>query len=494
MSCFILSETDNYIPVDFWNNIKVEKTDATNIEISNTNDIQTHIKNKKIGNGFFVNINNNFYIISCYHIINNNDMANNIFTCYYYDDNDRLQKMGLKVEMHFEELDIIVFKTNKNLDDMASIKTTKYYDNKLFEINGDKNAYINTLIYNDRIGEIEGTRINIKIIGIKEKKIISQITNQFELPYINFTITTKNQEINGLSGSLIYNDDKPFGIVMCADGKNSDNIYAIPVCLIINMVKHYLNTDTTNLKTVFFENDFCKFYPDENTKYFDEKYKEIFRDGIFCIQIINTFDLTYEIANKKNKFSFYNDDVILLINNIKINDDKKIYDENIGCCISINVFIMLSIYYNNFVKFTYLRDDKIDECCICGIDINKIFNYNISFTNKHIKFHDLIFIEMSEELLKYNNDNGIIICHDLDVFNKKKDFKYVCLVNYSTKVLMVLNKVSNENVINLNSLCDIFNKKKTNKIITLNFNRTNKKNKINTKEHKINDTTFKLIF
>jgi hypothetical protein len=495
MACFVYSEAKD-IPIDFWNYMNFSETPGI-FEYLSFNDTDLNIKNKRVGNGFFVKINDNIFVITCFHIIQENNVKSVI---YYYDDNNRLKNQDAKIKIIIEEFDIALLEIEypKLIPDSIVHKEHELI-HKLSMINLkiDNNAYIDTIL-SDNLIDYNRIKIHIDIKYVEEKKIISPVLPNHEIPCIDTIIMrrTDSFDINGMSGSLVYNNSQPIGMVIMASDKNINGIVILPITLIIFLVQNSL-LKKKQLTTLIFKSQDCEIELDDSVKYENTYLKQSFQNELYYGYIIDdNYDISYNMIGEKTqtkKFKFIQGDIILKINDKYINRNGKVFCDILGYDVKFSTYCLIHGYKNDIIEISYLRNDTILCCNIKTTNLCDILPYHINKNPNFIHYDGLIFVELSDKLLEFFKEKKITLYGEINTIKCDKIQKYVALVHinyeylkkeykkgvdelkkrnfpYINNKIFILNKVGNEIVSSLISLKAILMKKKYEKQKTYNYN------------------------
>jgi len=409
MTCKIESLSQE-IHIDFWNNYDI------NYE-------------QKKGNGFFVEIDHSIYIITCFHIIAKNNMK---IYAIFTNNNINITK-ELKVLRIIQEIDIAIL-----------IFKEKYKPEKFYK----------------------ESELNTKLLFTNNIKNLLVVHPFFpKLPLIEYQERDKNIDIFGLSGTLIFDDKIPIGMIF----KKDTNILALPLTVIMPIITKIINDRHITFSFIIFKSK-CANIEISNadiTGKFNAHY------------VIDNYNLKY-FCNTEY-FNFNCGDLIIEINNKLIENNGCIYYEPYNCNIMIDTYMMLCcLFNNNCVNIKLIRNEKPINITIQGKPHNKIYSINI-MSSPFLYYNEFIFVELSYELIKYFNKNNIIInCNYIDPTRK-----YVIIVRHNLKnidtPIMILNQIDNFDIKNIASLKYVLKKPTTqivykcsdlmNKIINIEYNK-----------------------
>jgi hypothetical protein len=499
MSCFILSES-NDIPIDFWNYINLPDKPDTLEYLSLDDAIITKIV-KGEGNGFFVEINNNVFVITCFHIIKNNNVKN---TIYYYDDDNILHEQNAKMKIGLENLDIAVLEIKEPEKIPKSLIHNKNNLNLNCNLSTISNMDTNLEAILHENGEYNKKKIYVEMLNMNDEQIISSILPNHEVPCYNIKIIRKESfsENNGLSGSPVFSDEKIIGMIIMNKDDNNDIIIVLPIQIIFSIASSFL-IKKRDLSGVIFSSSECEIELDKSVKYESKKLKNMFCEKTYYGHIItDNLDISYVIPKIiYKKFKFMQDDIILKINDDYISENGKIFSNILNTYFKINTYLMIHSYLYDSFEIVYLRDETIYNCVIKPNILNDMIPYNITKNPHFIYYEGLIFMELSDKLMEYFKKKRITLYGEINPVKCDKVQKYVALVytNYNyfkreykrgyeellrnnfphtNNKIFILNKIGNEIVSNLYSLRTILIKKRHDKQTTYNYNIMNTDDKI----------------
>jgi signal peptidase I len=506
MACLIISESYDF-PVDFWNYEKFHEKNTSRRD------------NKRKSNGSFIKIGGEIFILTCYHCIEDNNVKNII---YYYDNNDILQESVAHIKYSLCEFDIAVLKPEKQINNVKSFDT----NDTLYKLDEITKENMNIITICKQKERIEIKNIDIKCAEIKREKFIDGLVVNYKIPSIHFKLkTTENIELEGTSGSILYKNNIPVGIIYSMD--TTDNVIsAFPYCLCIELLKSGMNKKKY-ISSLMLSYNLCEieFEKDEKIEFDVQETKDIITDfmsdeeKIIGLYLNNTFNMTYQkISNNKtlSNFKFTEKDIILAINARKIDSNGMIYCNILDYNIDVFTYCLLFSYINDSIQITFMRKNSIFTIKLVCKKLNDIFSFHIKKFNSYVEYDGFVFSELSSELLKYYKTKNISLYGDIKKIKDDKINKYVVLVhvdyeylrkNYKnndavTKLenlnfphvnnkILLLNKIGNDNINDLNSLRKILAKKKFDKQATFCYNIYNQLN-LNTESHDSYDSTMRI--
>lgn len=357
------------------------------------NQIDLYIENLSIPIGKGIKINE--YILTLYHITKDRNI-------YINKNNDIIYRSIFKIEEY--DIDILCTK-NKSIDEFIE------------KINELKYLNISDLI-KDNIFKVYKSDILLRFIDIKCTELTSTLFPQIPIctcDIYNTEIMENKIDLEGLSGSIIYFNDKIIGLLT---SNYNDHIEILPFEFIIDIII--------------------------NTHNFGRRY---------CPIIFNNNKIVYKTKN------FNKNDIILKIENIPVDENNNVFYRKYNLQIPVSTFILL--YYGENINFQIERLVKNTKKIIkINYKIN-IFNENmlINFkeNNKFIIIKDIIIKELSEEYLKKYVGKKKISSIDDNIYSNKKLLYIERILNMNIDLdyennIYVLNKISGHKINNINQI------------------------------------------
>jgi hypothetical protein len=326
---------------------------------------------------------------------------------------------------------INVYTKHKNITEYKSIFKIEEYDiDILCDINVDGNIdiFLDKLkIFNTKYISIHDINDNYDMIYKVYKSNLTLKYNTFEcielkstifpqIPIVKCNINTNDlNELGGLSGSIVYNDDKIMGILTSDYEKN---IEIIPFEFIIDII---------NLT-----NKYCRRY---------------------CpLQINNNIVLKQNKSLKKN-------DMIITIDNKDIDEFGRIYYDKYDTYIPIKTYILLK--NNKYIDINICRYiNKIKKYYNVRYLIDKFNEANITINfrenNKQINIKNFMIKELSEEFISKTYKK---ICEINDDIYSNKKILYIYNINNNDynnidleNNIYILRKISGHNINNIHQI------------------------------------------
>jgi hypothetical protein len=378
------------------------------------------------GIGVFCNLNEKNYIITCFHIIGNNNIKVNAI--YFDIKTEKIVIIPLKIKNLIPELDIAVLEIANKIQ--KKIITNSIISHDIFKLNEikdrDNNIYLLSCEIDNESHKIIYTQNKIKNIVINNGFLVSTLIPK--IPLVEFD----PHDIDILSGSLLISNNKIISIVSNIN-HDTHRIESIPMILLslisLSTIKRFM---------------FSTLVADIS----DNSEKSVGH------VITNSYNISYNNYSAFQIFSFKQNDIICEIDDIKFNNDGTIYDTVIGCNLNLDTFMMIKCSHVGKIKIKYCRKffGKYKEYTneLIGIECNKIFQVNIFNNNKYVYYKGYIFTELSEELINnlklfndYKTNIGtekiIVLINSFD-----KDFNYSCP--------LILDKIQNKKINSLKEL------------------------------------------
>jgi hypothetical protein len=299
-----------------------------------------------------------------------------------------VKKMELTRVMDFDEFDISILESSEDIPYDDEIELSKEVPSRLnqklsisyYEFKSELIRGIVECIYN-------GPSL-IKLTSLMLPKI----------PILNVNLILENADdydYSGLSGSPLYSNNEIFGIVSLYD-INDKYIKIIPTYCILQALE--MSQSHKPFRNIFIDTNICEFSDDDISK-----------TGHIITNDNNiNYDL-YKLTKRKKEHKFKSGDMIYEIDGNEFTPDGNIKCKDLNMNIPYDTYIFLQTKDN--IEIKYYRDSgsgyqkKITE--IVPNKIDKILSIDMTQSKNHIIYNGLIFVELSEELLKYYNNTGI---------------------------------------------------------------------------------------
>lgn len=409
-----------------------------------TSEIASEITSEKLeetskGQGFFVKINNEPYVITCNHVIG----LKNLNICAFANNKENVcERIDLILIKRIPELDIVILKfenddQTNNFDFYIQDElNTKINEIERFIKTSDSNHLILKILMFSNITEniIPTIDILTSDVLIESEDFIGHMVPK--IPLITFLQNgniLNDSDLPGYSGSILMYRNIPLGMLSRFDTKTF-RFQTIPMCLINIIITNALSNPRKVLsgfnipmKTVGVELD----NPINNKVLFIGK------------SVLPYKNVHYKKLSNNKNFYFYSDDVILKIDNCEFNGKGTIFSDDIGYNINVDMFMMMKCYMSvtNSCKFLIARNKKTEKHInveLIGYSINLMYNIKIFNDHKYISWRGFTFAEISEEII-----NEISNTYQYDIegsyikMPKKSDGskKHVIVVDINEKLI-----------------------------------------------------------
>lgn len=469
MSCIIYSKLKNIQP-GIWSKVRLkascEQLEYVNCNISDITNDDIIIKQ---GFGLLLNINNNKYVITCYHIIG----LVNVEAVALIPDIEDNNRHNIKLEhvKSIPEFDISILKfqnpTKEQLfyfytEETLSLKISdiQLNTNNNNNLSSMENLYMRLLILNNlKDIRISHLNVNIENVDVVHEDFIGHIVPKLPLIIFECDDQFENDQlegysVEGLSGSQIMKNNIPVGMIMSYN-QFYKKFQAMPIVLITHIVKHMINNIELNVSGYNI--------PTITKSAITKNGQKIY------LKYVHTESPNYKTHTGK-LFSFKVGHCITSIENNFINNSGKIFCEYLGSDVNIDTFLMLESLKKTHCNLDVCVDLKTEKFVNVKLE-RKILNtlYDVSIFNNHqyVYWKGLTFVELSEELLidlTYlydNNFRGDIMTQFKKYFSGKK---YVTIIDVDKNIITIDNcKIINK----LPIIEEIINEEKCYSIILL---------------------------
>lgn len=407
MSCIVYSRSKN-IPVGVWSRIKSSPLALQNSNSCfkcNAHDLITNFgniitENQYVGRqgiGTFIKVGGDIFIITCFHIVGLFNMG--IYAYVGSQITNSCTSTCTRIELN-------IFRTVPEFD-LAILKlVNKFDEDKL--LNHYDEIELNTKISLLR----SNTNIKLNLLtpffGVMENKIrsifvdVTNVENTNEdfighmipkLPLITFKCDHEfeNDNIDGISGSLLMLDSVPVGMVM-SFVRDRGVFQAIPMILINLIINKIITSKKINTEIKGYN------IPTKNARvgFSNGSQKHV--------RLVCDESLYYKTKTRKD-FSFRKNDVILEVGGKSIENGSVNFEE-IGCSVDFDFYLMISCFLNDseccdfkLIKFQDLKTEKVTDISVHGKLLNELYNVNIFNSHEYVYWKGYIFCELSEELI-----------------------------------------------------------------------------------------------
>jgi hypothetical protein len=226
----------------------------------------------------------------------------------------------------------------------------------------------------------------------------------------------KIKTLNGSSGTLIFNKNHIFGMLLREDIKTND-IKVLHASAIYRFLNEFLLTNKF-CGVIGIVGKFCDI--EFNTE----------NGHMYGIVIEDTYNINYNnIINKPKRNNLQNGDIIYKINNISINKGY-ILDNNYGIPMDIQTYVGLTYKFRDGITLNILRlkEKSTDDYDEKKITINsrplytmkyvQLLNYNCTYS-----FAGFIFTELTESIIEEYATKNIIVKNVIDKYLHKYPYR-----------------------------------------------------------------------
>lgn len=375
----------------------------------------------KICIGTLISYQENYYVITCYHGIQNYECIN---MCIKLDNEFRIIFMKEFFSLKPYDFSVLTF---CDTEDIFLIKKYKYqesiipfvFDSEIFKIENDLkiNVLPNEEFENsDFMTDLNTEYIKCENIGYNISKIKSELYPPIPIIEIKINNYTNQLNYNGLSGSLIYDfHNNIYGMISYYD-TDSNNLCSIsPYCL-----QHFLimSLSKQDIRSFCLCTKICSFNDDKNVGHI----------------INNGYNISYKYS-KSHNMRFKKNDIIQSVDDILFDENGNLYFKKMNIYVPLDTYFILKNkkkykfnYYtksnNNYIQIT--RN-------IYSIPLEKYIKFNLEHNYKLINYKGLIITEMSEELLNYYDNL------DIKISGLIEDYYNNCYTFENKKIIIIIN-------------------------------------------------------
>jgi hypothetical protein len=419
MACIIVSKSRNFFP-EIWANIEPCEKSVMYSKKNLTDKYCCDIINQ--GCGFFIKINKKLYIVASYFVTGE--------ICYDVKSiitiNKNIKEIKLDIIKQFPSFRITILKCHFESNELEILSNPmNYYDESEIDFPLESVAGQLDLCVN----EYCDNKIIYKEYIVTDANVVNTQISSIVLPCIPIiNCNVSHLKYDGLDGSLLRTGTKIVGMTLVYDN-NDKMLQAIPIVIIKYILKTLYLTQNNELYGMRF----------------DTSIASIDICGIPSLTghvITNTYGILYKLCNSKSYIKLIKGDVIIEINETKINYDGTIRFEDIGYNVSILAYIMLSTLKSNTIKIELLTKqkniyEKKNPINIVCNSYNSMYDIHIDKQSKYLHYKSYVFAELSEELmfhlyLKYKFKPP-------EILNTKNENKYILVfkTDYIKKILFV---------------------------------------------------------
>ena len=367
------------------------------------------------GNGLLFNYNNQNFMLTCSHLVKNNNL-----TCC---SGTNLEgTLNFETFLNLKELDILIFNTSNR--ELLGINLNRYNP----EYNQDSELILNHL-NNDN----SHSTLNITEHELTNKNIKSNLFP--EIPTLCVSVNRRHN-IDGYSGSIIKDtDNNPLGMVMYSvESRCEHHLECIYLPFLFKLLIKMIDRNITEFKGVNIKHSSCLI--DNNGCDMYANY--ILEDS--CNYTL-TDDRQYKFKGGNIILSVDNNDIVSHYGCINC---KSLI--NLDIDLPMNTYLMVATTLNEtcYIKMAEFEsnstEEKVRKYLVDGKSYTDIYNNRISDDLNRVIWKGFVFTELSEELLLTYDQKGYDIPHELletveqlkskkiiivmDIINKQSSIKY----------------------------------------------------------------------
>jgi hypothetical protein len=342
--------------------------------------------------------NNLYYLITCYHGIQD---YKDVHAILYMDNAVIMQKVTEVYSLRQYDFSVLEFS-----DPTFGARIKGYADvdmkYKLSIANGDT-LKINFIPNKNDTGRKNGLfpefkSLSCKYVGTVMSNIRSGMYPSIPVIEIKVSDVVNPANYEGLSGSLVYDCHNNIYGMTSAYKTGSKSLYIIPsYCLRQFFMMSLSKTDT---RSVCFTTQVCDIW---NSKIGHE--------------IVESHGISYKTDSDK-EFKFKKEDLIESVDGIPFDDNGYILIEEFGISVPLDTYFSLTCTGSYKVKYYSKSKNKNSKGEYDRIEMTKLIQpvaihdvllFNSEYCDKKIKYRGLIITEMSEQLLRHYDSSGIKI-------------------------------------------------------------------------------------
>jgi hypothetical protein len=239
----------------------------------------------------------------------------------------------------------------------------------------------------------------------------------------DFVVSTNEQLLKGLSGSIICNGNESISMIMMyMQNINTNEIYikSIPLRLLDIIVECVIIRNFKSLIGIKLSKCVCDF----DGKEYNARY------------ITRT---SCRLINGRSTFQFNEGDLIVQVDGNNFTENSLLQMDMLGCAVTINAYLFIKCMLDQEVDCTVIRSDanetKMRTYSLSGIEYNDMFRcrtYHLGI----FEWNQMIFMEMSQQVIDYYESQGRPLTgwkNKIDEYSLT-DERYVILYNYRKKV------------------------------------------------------------
>jgi hypothetical protein len=446
MSCIVYSKSKN-IPIGIWSRIKSSPLALENLNscfkcnvydlITNFGNITT--ENQYVGSqgiGTFIKVDGNIFIITCFHVVGLFNME--IYACVGSQITNSCTSTCTRIKLDIfrtvPEFDLAILKlVNKSDED----KLVNHYDEielntKISLLMSNNNIKLNLLTQKNDVMENKIKSIFVDVTNVENtnEDFIGHIIPKLPLIIFKCNHEFENDNIDGISGSLLMLDSVPVGMVM-SFVRDRGVFQAIPMILIKLIINKIITSKKVNTEIKGYN------IPTKNARVgYSNGYQK-------DVRLVCDESAYYKTETKKD-FLFGKNDVILEVGGKSIENGSVNFEE-IGCSVDFDFYLMISCFLNDseccdfkLIKYKDLKTEKVTNISVYGKLLNELYNVNIFNSHEYVYWKGYIFCELSEELID-----------DIECLESKHVVGYIFeqlkMGNCSKKYVVLIDTLNSEN-------------------------------------------------
>lgn len=396
----IISKSKEY-PLYFWKMISDIDSKSTFIDYDQIDRKTKDTIDQDIiryGNGFLISHNGTIYLITCNHIVHDN------YETYFYIKGMRKQYKTRKL-FDICEMDMSILIPDDQIElARYSARTDLLYES--LNITGHLTILTTNNLQRRASDIVNKNETDFEISEIKGKfdKLIFEKCNSLffqKVPMISIDIydaIDKDSKLSGLSGSIVINSDNKICGYISNFSKKLMQMIIIPshlIMYIFEMISDPLLSFDGGLKSLYLETQLCTFSAESMR-----------RTGHY---ITNNYNIKYKLFESKKLFTFPLKSVMYKINDRHF-DEKGYVVCSDTLSLPLDTYLLLNnniqyhiITYSDTIKKITEHIKIIPSCLTNNLTVDIYSNHKIAI------YKGLVFMELSEELLKHLHDTGIDI-------------------------------------------------------------------------------------
>jgi hypothetical protein len=403
------------------------------------------------GIGYIRSFNHKQYVVTCNHIM----VKYSSYVGYCTDITSKLVKFDMIIYRRIPELDIVIMEILNPLDNPLPDLPTADKLQEYYDASSDNMLVTGEYIPQKPCNEVEFKTINLNhaihvVFDILTSKHIHQIPllnlpvyemdvvkkiaidQKFDLRTDMKIMNTKRQSISkmiagklaGTSGSIVRSNNANIGMCcLFTDTENGVFLKALPIFLIDIVVNNVITLGCDEFMGIRIDTYGC-----------DIEHLHEHMQAHYVIQ------QSCNYINGKKVFSFNKGDVILEVDGNRFNKNMMVHCDIINMNVPLNTYLMIKSNKHPELPVTIKiskqshNDSKIRIHNLACISYNDMYYCRIT-SKTCCRWNDMVFIDLSEELVMFYKRLGINITNGLNLDNAHvSNEKIVILFNYMKKI------------------------------------------------------------